>query len=247
MTFVGSWSNLGIDKAFFINLDKREDRRSQIVAQMTAIGLEPVRHSAQDASNPFPVFSDYPILNTAPQLACLYSHLSLWRELIAYHRDNVFLVIEDDCCLAPRLPSSLTLTSLPAQWEILQLGTNFPAGLARNLRFHQLGLVALRWEPPGWGSFAYLAKRSCMQRLVEQYLPSGQTLNLIGYHWPERVAADALLYHDANSYTMCFPLATTVKISAASDIGYDSKVMAMTEQARQMVEKLWLDQGIIAA
>ena len=245
MTPYQSWIEAGISKAFFINLDKREDRLIRIKADLADLGLEAIRHSAHDASQPLPVLSDYPILNSRAQLACVYSHLSLWRELLCSRPDEIFLILEDDCTLAPRLPCSFSMSTLPAQWEILQLGSSFPGGLKRNLRFYQRGLVAVRWEPPGWGTFAYLAKRSFMRRMVRQHLPIGCLLNLVGYHRPERIATDALLYFDSKSYSSCLPLATTNPISSTSDIGYNAQVDALNKAAEEFTINLWRIQGLM--
>ena len=234
-----SWLELGIESAYFINLDSRTDRLERITSRLGSLGLEAVRFSAHPASESIQIVSDFPVLSSAAQLACLYSHLSLWRELLRTRREDIFLILEDDCHLASGVPEAFDLVMLPAQWELLQLGSSHPASLVRGFSFWKRGILAARWEAPGWGTFAYLVKRSLMERLVRQYLPYGQTLSVVGVHRPDKVASDGLLCYASKSYSLCMPLATTSNPLGESDIGYGDQTNRMVADARDLVLKMW--------
>lgn len=242
------WKDLGIESAFYINLERRPERHLAMQRQLHSLGLKPIRFAAYDGScqSAVSVLSDQPVLNKPTQVACAYSHLHLWRELLTHSTQEMFLILEDDCRLAPRLPDDLDRRQWPTQWEIMQLGCSHPYSLQRLLQMHALGVPAVRWEPPGWGTFAYLVKRSCLQILVNRFLPSGNTLCVVGYHRPDKVTSDALLFYDTHSYSLSCPLATTSDLGTASDIGYASGLAAVVAQAESMTLHAWRDRGLLS-
>jgi glycosyl transferase family 25 len=72
-------------KAFYINLDKRKDRRSHIEEQLNRIGLEAERFPGVESSE-----------TISGHRGCRLSHLTLIKKALDEDLDNI-LIIEDDC------------------------------------------------------------------------------------------------------------------------------------------------------
>lgn len=97
---------------FYINLDGRPDRRAFMERQFAELGLAAQRVTATPAGAVSKEHleqhcsDDAVHYRTRSELACWYSHLQCWREIIATGA-GWGLVLEDDAVLSPKLPAFL--------------------------------------------------------------------------------------------------------------------------------------------
>ncbi len=99
--------------AFYINLDRRTDRRAFMEEQFAALGLDIQRLPATTpdtiTSNDIAPLSPAAIVETMSpvEVAISVSHFRAWQRMLDEGRDHV-LVIEDDYKLSSRFPAFLT-------------------------------------------------------------------------------------------------------------------------------------------
>jgi len=136
------------DSVYYINLDKRPHRRSQIgtqVARLKGLVRETIRVSAVDGSrlsgidpqvvsfqgradlrNPSKKFG---LTLTRGAVGCAMTHKSIWEDVATTKKDLV-LILEDDAVILPdfRKKISSIISELPATWDILYLGSGGGGG-----------------------------------------------------------------------------------------------------------------------
>ena len=117
------------DAVFVINLAKRLDRLEQSICELSKIGVPAGTHPK---ATRFEAYADLIDHNGKPNgnFGCTSSHRALL-ELIAFHRYNRALVLEDDFMLRPKVEGQLNLIfdavvrELPDDWRILYLGGSY--------------------------------------------------------------------------------------------------------------------------
>lgn len=159
--------------AFYINLDKRTDRRAFMEAQLAELGMNVER--LQATTPDMIVDEDLAPLSMAqigenlspPEIATLISHFRAWKRMLAEGSRRV-LVLEDDVRLSPLLPSFLAaLEAENRDIGVLRLETRMsrvllharaePAPLGISLR------LPLSYEA---GSGAYVISADCALRIL---------------------------------------------------------------------------------
>lgn len=154
--------------AYYINLDRRTDRRAFMEAQFAALGLvverivatTPETITAEDLS-PWSL-EDISDKVSPPEAACSISHFRAWRRMLELGHERV-LMLEDDLLLSRKLPAFLSaIENEPADIDILRLETQLrtvqihrrPEPAPRGFAFHR---------PVGYeqGSGAYVISAAC--------------------------------------------------------------------------------------
>jgi GR25 family glycosyltransferase involved in LPS biosynthesis len=159
--------------AYYINLDRRPDRRAFMDEQFAALGLGVER---LQATTPETINSDeiapYSMADVSkhlspPEIAISISHFRVWKRMLDQGRRRVF-VLEDDLLLSRRLPAFLSAFESEANGvDILRLETHQtevwihpkgelgPAGLSLHL--------PLSFES---GAGAYVMSATCAARIL---------------------------------------------------------------------------------
>lgn len=147
---------------FYINLDKRPDRNTQIVEQLSVLNLSAERISAVnggDLSEQEKSFVNREnfLLNTKRhisngEIGCAMSHRLIWQKMLDNDLDYA-LILEDDVVLDPQLLDILNNPEFYEQFDFLNLSSNFPyspdinilisllngqKSVKRNASFHQI-------------------------------------------------------------------------------------------------------------
>ena len=129
----------GIDEAFVVNLDRREDRKKAFLESHPDFKGAVRRLPAYDGlklqlSPPLAaLFRNNDFFWKKAVMGCALSHLKLWLTLAT---DNVgtesYLIMEDDCRMVPQWHEawSKAYANLPADWEIVYLGGVLPPNKA---------------------------------------------------------------------------------------------------------------------
>ena len=116
-------------RIFYINLDRRTDRRTQMEERLANLGLAASRLSAitpdqlSDADRAFSCNPQKFYWMTPEECACTQSHLKALRAFLD-SGDSHGLILEDDAVLSPRLPGFLnTFQHAPPPIDIVRLET----------------------------------------------------------------------------------------------------------------------------
>lgn len=158
-------------QAFFINLDRAQDRRRFIEAEISAAGLTAQRIVACEGRNlnipqfARSYFADAGHLSNY-QIACSISHLSVMKEILA--RDIEFaLILEDDAILANDLAAVIdqVAATIPLGWDIVRLCSPSKRAvkpLAKLVNDRQL----VRYSRVPIGRAGYLVSKAGAQKLL---------------------------------------------------------------------------------
>lgn len=159
--------------AFYINLEKRTDRRAFVERQLADLGLDVGRLEATSpdtiaAEDLFPLSMEHASERLSPpEMACSISHFRAWKRMLDLGHERV-LVLEDDVLLSRRLPAFVSaLEKMNTDIDILRLET-------------RLTKVRVHWKPrpapPGFafhtpfsyehGSGAYVMSASCARKIL---------------------------------------------------------------------------------
>ena len=95
-------------KGFYINLDKREDRRKMFEEEMVKMNLSIERFSA--------------ILHQAPSLGCALSHLSVLKLAKERNYENVFIFEDDFTFDISKEEFMSLLKKIPEDFDVVMLG-----------------------------------------------------------------------------------------------------------------------------
>jgi len=125
----------GIDDAFVINLDRRQDRKENFLKAHPDLKGHVRRLAAYDGlklsltPSLCRLFKTNDFFWKKAVMGCALSHLKLWNMLISEPPDiQSFLIMEDDARLAPGWREAWTTAykSLPAGWDCVYLGGILP-------------------------------------------------------------------------------------------------------------------------
>ena len=149
------------DRAYYINLDRREDRRSRMEAVLKGMDIEAERFPAVEYKKK--VLSIYNLWINPHQLAiysCLESHLKVLEKAAAEEAKSV-LVLEDDIVPAPAWSSHPRVLEELAgkKWDAFWFyGGDKPWKQDGGLR---------RFDPePPWGAYAYAVNGPAIPAVV---------------------------------------------------------------------------------
>lgn len=108
------------DKVWYINLDRRPDRRAVIEAQLATLHITAERWPAQDG-NPW----GYSKGLLRQEVGCLISHLTLIKHCKVQGYPKV-LILEDDAEFLPKFEFNFSerLRGVPDKWTMLYFGGN---------------------------------------------------------------------------------------------------------------------------
>lgn len=106
--------------AFYINLDRRLDRREHIEGQLARIGIAAERVSATTPADIAPDRIAAVARTMSPtELACSLSHRKIWQLLLDRGLEGA-LIIEDDALLSTSLRDVLAIPGLASRLDALQ-------------------------------------------------------------------------------------------------------------------------------
>lgn len=110
------------DHVFYINLDRRPDRREGVEAELARVGILAERFPAIDGKQIEP---DPTRRVNLAELGCLISHRLVMEEGVKRGYDR-FLVLEDDVTFLgdPNQRVRETAVALPSDWDMLYLSGN---------------------------------------------------------------------------------------------------------------------------
>lgn len=121
--------------AFYINLDRRVDRRQNIESQLFALDIKAQRVSASLGSEltqeqkSFVSFEDFYCLMKRPisdgEIGCALSHRRIWQQIV--EKDIAYaLILEDDVTIDKRLVELLKADKLPYKYDFINLSSSDP-------------------------------------------------------------------------------------------------------------------------
>ncbi len=167
-------SGIGVVRVFYINIDRRTDRRAYMEGQFAAFGMTAERVAASvpetlSAVDVAPLRLDEAHLRLTPvEVATSVSHFRTWQRFLDAGEPHA-LILEDDAQLSVRLPAFL---------EAFEAAGGFPDGVVRletRLRGQILARRATRrvmscglhhpftWE---WGAAGYIMSAGNAQRIL---------------------------------------------------------------------------------
>jgi len=161
---------LGLPPLYYINLDRRVDRRQHMETMLSSAGIEGTRISATDGSQPLGDLIDMPngfsIRLTPNEMACTISHLRAIHTWLTTSDSDCALICEDDLSFETVEHWPFTWTdltdSLPYYWEIIQLSIIYLPGQEMIVNLHPRTVY-------DFGAACYLIKRSYAERLMSYY------------------------------------------------------------------------------
>lgn len=158
---------------YYLNLDKRQDRRDFMERQFDAIGLNAHRVAAVTPDDLDPVLvarhcqpRQFPPRLLPLELACALSHQAAWRQMLADGRDSA-VVLEDDIFVSARLGAFLAdVQAQPPSHDIIRIETR--QGLARVSKpIAHIGDIGLhRFFNYEIGASGYVITAECARRLL---------------------------------------------------------------------------------
>ena len=179
----------------FINLDRDTERRSRLVDQLRASGLEGSRLAAvwwsdQGADRQAIWYSQElnarqyykPLLNG--EKGCYASHLTAWKMLLESHAPAL-VVLEDDVCLAPGFADALqAIEALDLPWDMIKLiGRSHEKVRSSQQLIADLKLVQYRRVPST--TAGYVVSRSGAMKLLASRQPFGRPVDVDLRFWWE--------------------------------------------------------------
>ncbi len=165
-------------RIFYINLDRRTDRRTQMEERLANLGLAASRLSAitpdqlSDADRAFSCNPQKFYWMTPEECACTQSHLKALRAFLD-SGDSHGLILEDDAVLSPRLPGFLnTFQHAPPPIDIVRLETFLDVQRLAPAADYVVDGVELRrsWT---WaaGAAAYIVNRRAAAHVLDSIWP----------------------------------------------------------------------------
>lgn len=157
--------------AFYINLDRRLDRREYFEGQLRHVGIEAERVSAvTPADLPADAIEAARGNMSATELACSFSHRKIWR-LMHERGLEAALILEDDAVLSTALPRLLATTDLVGRVDALQLESHPSDALLGPARPADGGVTIHRLMSSSLGTCAYyITTRFALQVLEHPLL-----------------------------------------------------------------------------
>lgn len=161
-------------RIYYINLDRRTDRRSDMDAQFQRLGLNAERIPALTPTN---LSAEQKLRHCDPrnlhwmteaELSCSLSHLKAMETFLADDTDYA-LILEDDVMLSPSLREFLSkLTEYSASWDILRLETYLDGQRFMPEADDEIGGISIRrsWS---WcaGAAAYIVSRKAARAIID--------------------------------------------------------------------------------
>lgn len=169
---------------YYINLDKRPNKRSQIETQVTPLkrltrdtirlsaidgtrlaGVDPrivTFQGRRDLINPSKKFG---LSLTKGAVGCAMSHKLIWED-VAKNKKDLVLILEDDAVILPdfRQKISSIISELPPKWDILYLGSG-QYTIEKSISPH------LARPSKIYGLFGYVINWRGARRLLKQCFP----------------------------------------------------------------------------
>lgn len=158
---------------YYLNLDKRQDRRDFMERQFAAAGLNARRVAAVTPHDLAPALvarhcqpRQSPPRLLPLELACALSHQAAWRQMLSDGRDSA-VVLEDDVFVSARLGAFLAdLQAQPHDHDIIRIETR--QGVARVSKpIAHIGDIGLhRFFNYESGASGYVITADCARRLL---------------------------------------------------------------------------------
>jgi len=167
----GRWAvgTNGLIRIFYINLDRRDDRREFMEGEFGRLGLPAERMAAVTPDALPPLLPGHRPRSrglTEEELACSCSHRKAWERVLALGLPHA-LIMEDDVVLSARLPAFLkALRSMPEGVEIIRLETRLDRIRADRVTDTIAGIELRRPLSAQWGMAAYVITAECARRLL---------------------------------------------------------------------------------
>ena len=124
-----------ITSSYYINLDSAHERRRYMQSQFEEHGINPERFSAldkkllnsqkiNDLKSQNIIAKDFNPKEYNGSIACLVSHVNLWKRIYEEYERGTFLIFEDDCKILPGFKEKLNyyVARLPEKWDMVWLG-----------------------------------------------------------------------------------------------------------------------------
>ena len=178
-----------ITASYFINLDRQDDRRKYMEEQFRENNINCKKFSAFDKKllnkNKIEEMKKNNILdinhNPKPHklgsIACLVSHVNLYKKIYEEYNGGIFLIFEDDCKILPDFNKKLDyyLARLPEDWDMIWLGYNKIKGKRYDENFYipDSGLI---WHHNSQ-HHCYLLNYKFIPQLIKILMPIKQNFN----------------------------------------------------------------------
>jgi GR25 family glycosyltransferase involved in LPS biosynthesis len=152
--------------AFYINIDRRTDRREHIEGQLAQAGITAERVSAITPADIAPERLAATRLRPT-ELACSLSHQTIWRTMLDRGLSGA-LIIEDDALLSRRIPEVLAEASLDERIDAIQLESHPSNALVGPAISVGSGVSIRRLMSSSLGTCAYYITARLAARLLDQ-------------------------------------------------------------------------------
>ncbi len=156
-------------KIYYLNLDRRPDRRGAMELQFERLMLDVERIASIDAID----FSDSDMPSgtriSKPEYACFLSHREAWKRFVD-SGDEYALVLEDDTVLAPDLKFVLSDPEIDKfDFDLLHVETwPYQVWVDRDSRGEIGGLNVRRTHSYFYGTAAYILTRKFAKRALDE-------------------------------------------------------------------------------
>ena len=230
----------GLPPMYYINLDRRPDRRAHMEQMCAAYGVAATRVAATDGEAAAALVTAAPPTLRWSEVACTVSHLRAIREwLTAATVGDTALICEDDLSFETvgswQCDWRAVEAALPLHWDVIQLAIIYGPGDAN---------MALHYRADNdFSTCAYLIRRPYAQRLISSLWDTAAG------RWsfppsPHRLAAEEVLYRQARCLSV--PLFTYLDGApgaagavGVSDIQSAAHVDALHVRSRAAILQAW--------
>lgn len=171
-----------IENVFYINLDKRKDRKKQIEVELSTAGFKFQRFSAWDGKAPVNskvlagCWGESPFTGCAGQIGCQMSHVQILKNSIKNHHSNV-LIFEDDFAFNTQWKSTGNvhtmledIVSRLGDWDVVALGL-YLQKWAKVCKMHQHPRFEIIRIYEAQTTSAYLVNNRYMRTLMDAISP----------------------------------------------------------------------------
>ena len=198
----------GFDIIYWINMDRSEDRFTNMTNILSVFSVNNIRIPAIDGKNKsdYEIYNNYILPNNIPQkyttkieYACLLSHLTTIKQF-SESKYEIALIMEDDISMDFikywNKPISDVIKNAPQDWDIIMLsyiiGTNIP-NLTDYYTLNKNGHI--------WSTIAYLInKKTAVDFIKSIYKNNKYILNPDIHH-----TADNYLFSNLKTYVYKYP------------------------------------------